>query len=89
MSDGFLDKCLNEVGAMIHPIWEGHFDIVGWDEEGRMELEVSAQGAEHLGSPLGERFFSGIGLIGALTSLAPSNSRARKVSRFSTVTLGL
>ena len=58
----FVIKCLREVEPVFIPIREGYFKIVGWDEHGRMEFDVSAQGSQRLGSEEGERFISFIGL---------------------------
>lgn len=55
MTDEFLDDCFDEVGVVIHLICEGQADIVGWDDNGRMELKVSSCGAECLGSRPGAR----------------------------------
>jgi hypothetical protein len=58
----FLKRCVREVEPIFVPIRQGDAEIVGWDESGRMELAISAQGSRRFKIKKDERFVSVIGL---------------------------
>ena len=53
-----IEQSLTDVGDLFRLILVGHLKIVEWDEFGRMELEISPQGARYSGRKAGDRFFA-------------------------------